>query len=170
MTDMKEITRLCRAYADARDALAEVSGDIKAMRRAAVKSRLRALQNRVVEVSAAKDALRTAIAESPGLFAKPRTRALEGIKVGYRKLPGRIECDEARAIAMARKKLPERAASLVRVKESLDKPALLKLDSKQLACIGVSVTAVDDEIVIKAANTDLDKLVDALLADVPEEE
>ena len=169
MTDMTEITRLCRAYADARDELAEVSEDIRERRRAAVKSRLRALQARVAEVAQAKDTLREAIASAPDLFVSPRTRALEGIRVGYRKQPGRVECDEVRVIAAIRKKRPAQAASLVRVKERLNKSALLQLDSKTLAALGVGVSDVDDEIVIKTAGTDLDKLVDALLADSEEE-
>ena len=170
MTEMADIARLCRAYADARDALAEVSEDIRERRRAAVKARLRALQTRVAAVAEAKDTLREAIADAPELFTKPRTRALDGIKVGYRKLPGRVACDEARAIAQIRKRLPDQAGNLVRVKETLNRSALLQLDSKTLAGLGVAVTDVDDEIVIKAASTDLDRLVDALLADGETEE
>ena len=89
--------------------------------------------------------------------------------MGYRKQPGRVECDEAKAIARIRERLPERAPELVRVKESLDKTALRKLGGRELAAIGVRVAEVDDEVVVAGAPDDLDKLVDALLADAPEE-
>ena len=163
---MDEIATLARAYARSREALETLTEEIEGERRQAVRRRLRALKARVAEASAAKDTLRAAIAEAPELFARPRTRAIEGVKVGYRKMPGRIViADEDRTVRRVRDKLPEREAALVRVKESLDRAALGKLDARDLAKIGVVIERVDDEIVIATATSDLDKLVDALLAD-----
>ena len=130
-----------------------------------MRQRVRFLKARVAEVSAARDELREAIAANPELFERPRTRALEGIKVGYRKQPGRVECDEERSIARIRKLYPDREADLVRVRESLIRSALKNLDAKTLASIGATVIQVADQIVIAAADDDLDKLVDALLSD-----
>ena len=165
VTTMESIAGLCKSYAAARERLADTTEAIRSEQRRALRQRLRGLKARVAEVSAARDRLREAIAENPGLFEKPRTRALEGIKVGYRKQPGRIDCDEGRTIARIRKLYPDRKAALVRVRESLNHAALKNLDAKILASIGVTVIQVDDQIVIAAANGDLDKLVDALLSD-----
>lgn len=162
------IERLCREYAEARERLAETGGVIKDERRAGVRRKMSVLRRRIAEASAAHEALREAVAAAH-LFERPRTRAFEGVKVGYRKQPGRVECDEAKAIARIRERLPERAPELVRVKESLDKTALRKLGGRELAAIGVRVAEVDDEVVVAGAPDDLDKLVDALLADAPEE-
>lgn len=163
---MDDITVRARAYARAREALEALTEEIEGERRTAVRRRLRSLKARVAEASAAKDALRAALEAAPALFTKPRTRAIEGVKVGYRKLPGRFEiANEARVIERVRDKLPERAAELVRVRESLDRGALKHLDARELAKIGVAVVEADDEIVIATAPSDLDKLVDALLAD-----
>ena len=104
------------------------------------------------------------------MFVRPRTRALEGVKVGYRKMPGRIVCDEARAVARIRELHPEREADLVRVRESLDRAALRRLDSQTLASIGVSIAHVEDEIVIAAAGADIDRLVDAMLYEVKDDD
>ena len=164
-TTMSEITQLCKSYADARDRLSAVSDEIRAMRRAAVRSRLRGLKSRVAEVSAAREVLRHAIEGSPQLFARPRTVAIEGIKVGYRKRPGMVECDPTRTINLIKDKLPKRAAELIKVREVLDKSALKKLEARELATIGAAVVMVDDEVVVQAASDDLDKLVDALLSD-----
>ena len=163
------IERLCREYAEARERLADTGGVIKDERRAAVRRKMSVLRRRIAEASAAHEALREAVAAAAHLFERPRTRAFEGVKVGYRKQPGRVECDEAKAIARIRERLPERAPELVRVKESLDKTALRKLGGRELAAIGVRVAEVDDEVVVAGAPDDLDKLVDALLADAPEE-
>lgn len=161
-----EITDLCRNYANAREGLETLTEEIESDRRQAVRRKLRALKNRIAEASAAREALKAALEASPELFAKPRTRAIEGIKIGYRKLPGRFEiADEGRAIRRVRDKMPEREEELIRVKESLDRAALKRLDARELASIGVAVVEADDEIVIAAASTDLDKLIEVLLAD-----
>ncbi|MDE0203331.1 MAG: hypothetical protein OXK73_12950 [Rhodospirillaceae bacterium] len=165
-TTLDDITALCRAYADAREALEEITDSIAQDRRQAVRRRLRALKARVVEASAAKEALKAALAGAPELFEKPRTRAIEGIKVGFRKQPGRIEvADEARSIGRVRVKLPEKAEALIVTRETLDRNALKQLSVKELASIGAVLADDEDEVVIKAAKTDLDKLVDALLDD-----
>lgn len=165
-----DIAGLCRAYAAARERLGETAEQIRALQRQALRVRLRGLRNRAAEVSAARDALRAAVAAHPELFVRPRTRALEGVKVGYRKMPGRIVCDEARAVARIRKLHPEREADLVRVRESLDRAALRRLDSQTLASIGVSIADVEDEIVIAAAGADIDRLVDAMLDEVKDDD
>ena len=165
VTTLEGIAELCKTYTAARERLADTTEDIRADQRRALRRRLHHLKARVAEVSVARDRLREAIAENPELFERPRTRALEGVKVGYRKQPGRIECDEERAIARIRKLQPDREADLVRVRESLVRSALKNLDAKTLASIGVTVVEVDDQIVIAAANDDLDKLVDALLSE-----
>ena len=174
MTRTNELTlagieALCREYAQARERLSEKGGGIREEQRAAVRRKLYVLRRRIAEASAAREALRAAVAAAPHLFERPRTRAFEGVKVGYRKQPGRVECDEARAIVRIRERMPGREAELVRVKESLDKGALRKLGARELASIGVKVVEVDDEVVVAPAPDDLDKLVDALLADAPEE-
>ena len=114
-----------------------------------------------------REALRDALADSPELFVKPRTRALEGIKVGFRKLPGRFEmADEGRTIKRIRERMPEREDEFVRVKESVDRAALKKLATGELARIGVTLVETGDEVVIAVAKTDLlDKLVEALLVE-----
>ena len=157
------IEALCREYAQARERLAETGGGIKDEQRAAVR--------RIAEVSVAKEALIEAIAGAPHLFERRRTHAFEGVKVGYRKGQGKVEFhDESKAIARVRKRLPEHAAQLIRVKESIDKNAARKLGGNVLAAAGISIAEVGDEVVVAGAGDDLDKLIDALLADAPAED
>lgn len=168
VTTLEGIAELCKTYSAARERLADTTEDIRADQRRALRRRLRFLKARVAEVSAARDLLHQAIEENPALFDKPRTRALEGVKVGFRKQPGQIDCNEARTIARIRKIRPDLEENLVRVKESLNRSALKQLDARTLSAIGVTVIQVDDQVVIAAANDDLDKLVDALLSDEEE--
>ena len=163
---MDDIAALARAYAQTRDALEETAEEIRAMQRRAVASRLRGLKSRVAETAAARDALHAAIESRPDLFEKPRTVAVDGVKFGYRKLPGKVTIpDEAEAIKLLRRKFPDRATALVKTRESLDKGGLANMAAADLAKIGVTVTEAGDEVTIKAAKADIDKLVEALLDD-----
>ena len=163
--DMNDILLLCRKLSSARERLSEVTEAVRNEQRQAVRRRLRGLKARVAEVSAARDELEAAVSASPELFEKPRTRAMEGVKVGYRKMPGRIECNPERTIERIRKIFPNREQELVKTTRSLKKPALRALTSRELRAIGVSIISVDDEVVIAVAGDDLDKLVSALMAD-----
>lgn len=167
---LEEIAALARAYADARRELADKVEQVRAARRKATRPHRRGLSARTADTSGARDELRAAIRANPDLFAKPRTRTLEGVKVGYRKQPGKIVADETRAIARIRKLFPEREAELVRVKESLDRAAVRKLDARSMAAIGVSIADVDDEIVIATASDDIDRLVEAMLDELETED
>ena len=167
---LDRIGRLCQAYADALSGLTETVEEVREMQRRAIRSNLRRIRSQTAAVSAAKGALEEALEESPELFERPRTREMAGIEVGYRKQPGRFDVPDADAtIARIRAKHPKLAASLINVKESLDKAAMRKVDAGTLAQVGVTIVDVDDEVVIRVAGGDVDKLVAALLDDVKEE-
>lgn len=170
MTEMEHITTLCRTLADARDALESVADEIRDERRKVVRPKLRRLKNCVANVRVAEDQLRQAIEDAPHLFASPRTRAIEGIKVGFRKPPGRIEGggDAAsldRVMARIEKHAPDQLNSLINTKYSINKAALKNVDPRLLAKIGITIVDVDDQVVIAAAAGEIDRLVDALMVD-----
>lgn len=163
---MEDIVALARDYAAAREALESSAEEIRHLQRRAVRSRLRGLRTRVAETAAAHDALAAAIRAAPGLFVKPRTVAVDGVKFGFRKQTGALEVgDEAEAIKLLRRKFPDRAEAAVNVKETLDKKAIRKMPAADLARIGVSIDDPTDEVVIAVAESDVDKLVEALLED-----
>jgi len=170
MTGMEHITTLCRALADARDALEQLADDIRDERRKVVRPKLRRLKRCVANVRVAEGQLRTAVEDAPHLFEAPRTRAIEGIKVGYRKMPGRIEgaSDAAsldRVMGRIDKHAPEMRSTLINTKYNLNRNAVKALDPKLLAKIGVGIVDVDDQVVVAAASGEIDRLVDALMVD-----
>ncbi len=163
---LEEIGALCRHYARARARLAETGAEIRALQREALRGRLRRLRSRAAACEDARAELAAAVAAAPGLFARPRTRIVEGVRVGYRRRPGRVACaDEAAAIADIRRLFPDRAAELIRIAESLDRNAVRRLDAETQAAIGVVVAESGDEILVAAAPDDLDRLVAGLLED-----
>lgn len=103
----------------------------------------------------------------PDLFVKPRTMTFHGIKLGLKKGTGSIEWDdEAKVIERIRKhaeKLSVPADVLIVVTESVSKEALERLPGDELKKLGVSLVDATDTVVLKAADTTVDKLVKAIL-------
>ena len=169
-TALQDIARLCRAFADAladRDAI--VSG-IVAAQRAIARGKLRSMEAVSRRLSEAEEQLQAAIAESPELFVKPRTQTIEGIRVGFRKAPGKLDIpDEARSIGLVRKKLPDQESLLVNITEALDKNALRNLTVRELASIGVTLGEDGDQVAITVPKSSAAKLLDALIAQGREE-
>ena len=168
---LDSITALAKRYAAARDATNEVRSDLARRVRGALRSRERALRNRIAEEEVAREELEAAIEAAPGLFEKPRTRAVDGVKFGMRKQTGAIDFgDEAKVIERIRKKFPDRADVLLRTTVAVDKTALRKLPARELAMLGVSIADAVDEVTIKVAVTDADKLAEAIQAFLPDDD
>jgi hypothetical protein len=116
-------------------------------------------------------ALEEAVQANPALFVKPRTITAHGIKFGLAKgRGGLVIADEQRTLALIKKHLPDQAALLIATKEAPVKDALLQLPAADLKRIGVEVKDTGDCVVIKPADSDVDKLVKALVAEAVEGE
>lgn len=165
---MGEIERLAKTYAEERAALEETAEEVRVARRKAAASKLHVLKSRAARTSEAKGRLEAAIDASRPLFETRKTQAMHGIKFGLRKKPGRIVGDDATILERIGKRLKDKAGELVRVKRELDRAALRKLPANELAAIGASLVQDDDEVFVAAPKSDIDKFVDALMADAEE--
>jgi len=164
---LNEIESLARAYADA---YAQLGDDVAVLENSIreIKRKMLPRIKRAAEKAAeAKQSLTAAVEATPSLFAKPRTRLFHGIKVGFTKQKGTVELgDEAAVIRRIRKLLPEEQAELlIRTQESVHKPAVYDLSVEDLKRLGISITNDSDRAVVKVADSDIEKMVDALLKD-----
>lgn len=160
-----------KTAAEARDKLAflmeTLEGDLMRCKRAKMPAIKEALGKAANEINT----LRAMVAENPGLFEKPRTYTFHGIKLGFQKGKGRIEiADEANTIKLIRELLPSQAGVLIKTEESVVKAALKNVDAEDLERIGVSVESAGDVVVVRPADTELDKVVNALLKAATDEE
>lgn len=106
---------------------------------------------------------------APHLFEKPRTIILHGFKVGFRKGPGGITWeDDDRVVDLISEKLPDQFEGLVEIIRKPVKAALEKLPVADLKRIGCTVVASGDQVVVKAAAGDAEKIVAAYLAEKTE--
>lgn len=162
---MENIEKAAKLYSEKRAVLHEsvtaLEADIAALKRA----RLPAIRRQVAAASSAESILRVAIAESPEVFQKPKTRVLHGIKVGFAKAKGKITFADAETVVkLIRKHFPGQADNLIQTKETPFKPGLNQMTAAELKKIGVTVKETTDEVVVSSTDSETDKLISALLA------
>ena len=139
--------------------------DLEADREKLMRKYLPVLREAVARAARAKLALYSAIADSPGLFEKPRTLVFSGVKVGFQKGKGGIEFDDAdKVVALIRKQFGDEAIAYLRVSTAPDKKMLAELPVAELKKLGCTVTETGDVVVIKPTDGEIEKTVAALLA------
>lgn len=126
---------------------------------------------RLVESAAeAHGELVEAVADSKNLFGKPKSLTLHGVRVGFRKGSGKVAYgDEDQVVELIEKKLPEQAEILIVTKKKPNKKALAQLDVAELKKIGCTVEDTGDVPFAEDADSEVDKLVKALLKEAAEE-
>lgn len=167
---MADVETRTKRYAEARGALADqvaaLNAEIEQLKRAA----LPRLKELVARAAGRENELRSLIEASPALFEKPRTQMFHGIKVGFRKGSGGIDWeDDEQVVKLIRKHFEKEAADvLIKTTERPMAKALAELDVATLRKIGCTVEATGDEVVIKPADSEVEKIVNALLEDATE--
>lgn len=166
ISQMDHIESLAGAFAGARGALATELENLRDMQEAAKRQRLRFIRAALVKFKAAHADLKDAVEGHRDLFERPKTRMLHGVKVGFQKQRGKLEIDsDEQVVKLIRKHFPDQFDALVQTIHKPVKPALQNLPAVDMKRLGVRVTDDVDAVVIKAADGDLDKLIDALLND-----
>jgi hypothetical protein len=160
------IEAAAKKHADNRDALKQIvqalNDQIAAIKRVALPDIKRA----VARAAESEHQLRADIAAAPDLFVQPRTVIFHGLKCGYEKGKLKLVCpDPDQACDLIRKHFPDLAETLIVTKLSPNKKALAELGPKDLKRLGLSLEDPGDQIVIRAVDSDVDKIVTALLAD-----
>lgn len=163
---MHEIEELTRDFAEKREALAK---EMKTLEDAVARlrdSRRAVIRELVGDLTKSHCRLELAIEDSPSLFKRPKTQVLHGIKIGWRKEQGEVCFSDARQVVkLIRKHLPDQADVLIKTTETPVKSALRRLSVAELGKIGATLTDTSDAVLIKPADSDIDKWIDALFAD-----
>lgn len=164
MPTMNEIEARTKVYADARGKLAEVVSTLQEGLDALKKDNLPRIRRQVQRLAELEADLKALIELSPDLFVKPKTVVLHGVKVGFEKGKGAILFDdEDKVVQLIEKRLPDLAEQLVKTTKKPLKGGLAQLTAQQLKSIGCTVEETGDQVVIRAVDKDVDKLVAALL-------
>lgn len=158
---MEQIEQLAAAIRQQRDALNLACEHVQIETRLILRRNGPEIQRRAEQIATDEKALADLVEKNPELFTKPKTKVLHGIKVGFRKKPGKMSWKKtANVVARIKAKFSIKdAAKLIRTEEVPDKEALEKLPAQTLRALGVTVTDAGDTVVVAPTDSDLDKLV-----------
>lgn len=166
---MTEIQECAQKYARAREVLHDRATQLKKDTEQLTARRMPGILDAAKMVGVLRQQLAKLIENASLYFTEPRTIKFHGVTCGLRKGAGKVDWDDEDEVVVARirKHLPDKAASLIATVEVPSKEALLKanLSTADLKRIGVTITGTGDQVVIKQAKSDTDKLVKQLLGD-----
>lgn len=163
-TKMEEIQKAAKDFAAERETLTEIVNTLNHRIEALRLESMRLIRNAVGRCADTRAALSNLIDANRALFDRPRTQVFHGIKCGLRKGTGSVNWeDDAALVTMIREHLPRQFKLLVKVTEKPIAGELKKLDPEQLRCIGAEREDAGDYILIEAADSEVDKIVKALL-------
>jgi len=161
---MQEIEIKAKTHAAARLALTNQVVLLNAEIEAVKQKRLKKLRELVATATSTGDDLLASVSESAELFKKPKSVVLHNVKLGFKKLPGKIDiANPDQTIKLIKKHFPELADNLIDTKESPSKQGLNTCDAATLKKVGVTVTSDTDVAFISDPASEVDKIVDALL-------
>lgn len=162
--EIATIDLLARQYADAQMDLDGLTNKLKVVIDAAVRERWPDLKRATTRAAERYEALYAAVGDAKPAFDSPKTRILHGIRVGFRKMKDSIlVLNEDNTCALIKKLLPDSQDVLISTTERPVMAGLEQLDNDQLKQIGCRRVPGKDEPVAKMADTDLDKVVAALM-------
>lgn len=164
--DMITIEKLTREFRSQRDVLSARIQALEEAKRKLVRQALPAVRGAVHRAQSAEADLRAALEAAPELFDKPRTQVMHGVRVGYTKGKGRLViADESKTLDLIGRHFPEHAEVLIRERRTVVKEALGQLTASELKRVGVHIEQADDQVVIRCTDSELDRLVTALMQD-----
>lgn len=164
MSNMQIVEVATKQFASARAELGERLARLQEEQEAVKRRLLQGIKNSLGRFTEAHDQLKATLLENKSEFEKPKSRVIENIKVGFRKSAGKITfANPEQTVALIKKLFPELAPTLIQTKEVPVKDALGNLPAKDLKRVGVTVSEDTDEPFIKATDSDIDKLIDALI-------
>jgi hypothetical protein len=160
-----DIEHKARKAAEARAALKELVSLLDEETRVLRNLYRKRLIKLTEEAARAQDVLLEQVKEAPELFTKPRSVTFHGIKCGWAKGIGKLVIeDEARTIALIQKHFPELMDTLVKITMAPVKTEIAKLPVNDLKRIGGKIEDTDDIAFVKTMDSEIDKLVTALMA------
>lgn len=161
---LEQIERLAEACSTAESHLNDEMQILDHQLKEVAKSNRKVITAAVRATKKAYADLANAVAESPELFVKPKSKVLHGIKVGYKKGTDTFEvASEEHTISRIRQQLPELEILLVKVEESVIKGGLKQLTDAQLIEIGVLKHIGENKPFCEAEEGDWEKAVRALI-------
>lgn len=158
--------RLARAHQASAASAALMQEEIRAAIQPIYDRHQAQLDHTAEEEARAHAVLEAMVAGAPQLFDKPRSFAVDGVRVGYKKEPDSLDWDDdADVIARLRSLYAEHTETCIRTEETLVVDAIEQLDATAHRRLGIRRIAGADHHYITIGDSDIDKIAKTLLAD-----
>jgi arsenate reductase-like glutaredoxin family protein len=164
---LSDIHPLVRDFKIARETLLERVHSCQEEQTAILRRKAPGIKSAAARTRDTKARLEAAIESHPELFRKPKTQTIEGIKIGFAKGRGKVIIGE-NASKLIQKHFPDRFDDLVKTTHKPIASSLQKLTAGELQRIGCQLIDTGDQVIITVPKDDLEKIVEALLEDAPE--
>lgn len=170
MLTLEQMEALARTVSTARESLAGTCDAMQEELRAIERKYLPRIKRAIHAVGEAQAALLAAVQDNRESFVRPRSRQAHGVKFGWRKQSGKLTwSDPDYVVARIERLLPELVETLVKVTKTPRKAALQDLDAGTIKKLGCTITDSQDAAFVELADTEVDKLVRALLKEAVDE-
>jgi hypothetical protein len=167
MPTINDIEARARKLSDALTRVNDIATELDNAIAILKKTEVPKLRKAVASAAEHEAELKAMIEAEPGLFVKPKTVTLHGIKCGFQKGKGRLEYNDGdKVVALIRKHFPDQAAVLIITDESPSKDAMASMTVADLKKIGVSVKGGNDQVIVKPVDGAGVKMAQAMLAGV----
>jgi phage host-nuclease inhibitor protein Gam len=159
---MSRIDKHARSYTELRGKIAAIIDELNENIDLLTQEKMPLINELVANAAAQHAELEAAITAAPQLFQKPRTMTLHGLKCGFRKSEGRIEFDDPDTVVKRIHQMFDAPEPFLRIVTQPNKQALSTLPDIDLKRLGCRVVDPADVVVIKSADNDIEKKVNAL--------
>jgi hypothetical protein len=169
MATLNDIDKLTKAYSDTREDLGARVANLEEELEAIRKKYMPGIKRCINTAADQSSRIRAAVEESRELFGRPKTIVLHGIKVGFQKGKGKLEWeDDEIVVRLIERHFPDQAEVLIKTVKKPRKDGLNSLTVQELKRIRVTAEETGEMIVVRPVDTDVDKIVKALLKEQDE--
>lgn len=165
------IEQLCAQFAAQRKVLAAKMAKLDQELSRVKRRYVAEIKHHAAIVASTEADLTAAIEAAPEFFEKPKTKIFHGIKVGFRKGQGRLQWeDDAQLLARLKKRFGDDASDYIITTEKPSRDALKCVEDAVLGKLGIEIVDADEQVVVKPVETEIEKLVKAIMANVHEDD
>ena len=170
MTTLQDIQKRAAALSECRDKLSALFLTLQSEIDTVKNGSIGEIRRVARQVAKEHNELLAVIRANPGLFEKPRTYVVEGIKFGMLASPGSLEwadddkvCARIAALADAGEIAAEQVELLVTVTQKPVASAIRQLSPELRRRIGVRVEGDGDQPLIKSVDSNIEKAVTSVI-------
>jgi len=167
---LAQIETAAERYEKSSAILEQLIADLEVDLESVKQKHLRGIKKQAAEVANHEAELHSLIeGAGPGMFVRPRTITIHGVKVGYTLSQGTLTfTDEETVINLIKRYRKDEIATLIRTTEAVNKDALKLLPAQDLAKLGCKIENAGDQVICKRVAGEVEKLINKLITKLVE--